>query len=135
MATTTETARAIPPIGANEDFILRLAARWEVAHAQAHLEWAKSDQRHLYGRGDSSVYADVTCYLEEMRVTEAALADLTPPTVAAALAMISVASTILAAREKDPESTIGSGPALEIMRGVRRGLECSDPHLSLTGEI
>jgi hypothetical protein len=48
--------------------------------------------------------------------------DFVPATTEGALKMLEVAAEILKAREEDAASTVGHGPALEILRNVRRGL-------------
>jgi len=108
--------------GRADAFGLRTCARWRMVRAQQNINWAKNDEDGGYGFLMSGGGLDLKP-LEEMHECEYSLASLEPKTMKLATELLGVCITVLAAQLEDPETVMGSGPVLEIIRNVKNGLE------------
>lgn len=114
-----------PKFSGSDDFILRLIAEWRVARYQQQIIWAQHEQKTVYGHVDGVEPVDTT-NLDKMCECEWYLAGLRPTHALAAQQLLDVAVEMLAHQHIDTESTLASGPALEIIKNVKSSLEFID---------
>jgi hypothetical protein len=99
-----------------DETLLEVAATWWLARNSALHHWAKSDKESLFGIRENELEAPV----EDLAMMKQAgeVFPLKPNTIMGARESLRIALEILETRERDPESTLAQGPALEIIREV-----------------
>jgi hypothetical protein len=100
-------------------------AEWRAARAQMQKNWAEYDLAAGWGTLPSDGIKLDSDPLERMKELEYRLAALEPQTMLLARELLRMAVTILAYTGEDPnpDSTLGNGPVLEIVRNVLASLE------------
>ena len=116
-----------------DEYILSSVARWSVAKLKAELAWAEGDLNELYGMRESESGSSncPTKELEELKAELQSLTGMEPKSVRGAFQMLNVVYSILEHKENDPESVLGSGPALGILRQIRDALETTEQDVSV----
>lgn len=115
---------------------LKWIAEWRAARAQMQKNWAENDLATGWGTLRTNGIRLDHKPLERMNELECHLANWKPQTMLLARELLQMAVTILAYRGEDPnpESTLGNGPVLEIVRNVADALGDCDPEMRIGTE-
>lgn len=104
-----------------DDGWLAMCADWRAARAQQELNWAEHDKATLFDRLVSDGHELALSPLGKMYSIQSALSIVDLNTVALAIELLRICTTILA--HEDPDGTLAEGPVLQIVRNVMRSLE------------
>jgi hypothetical protein len=113
------------PFGQDE-WLLKLCARWRVERATQQKLWAEYDIATRWGTQNANVDTEP---LRRMMELEDILATAQPRTALLAHQLLGIANTILAYQREDPdpESNLAKGPVLEIVRNVAWAIGFLEP--------
>jgi hypothetical protein len=109
--------------GEMDAYYLKWCAEWRAARAQMQKNWAEHDLAAGWGTlSDVGIKLD-SDPLDRMKELEWHLGQAKPQTMLLARELLRMAVTILAYTGENPDSTLGNGPVLEIVRNVLVSLE------------
>lgn len=119
-----QTQPSLKDIFGGDAGVLKLVAEWRAYRAQQQQNWALHELATGWGHlPDKGIDLDRSP-LDRMQEIEGIIVSAVerPRTMLLARELLKMAETIFADREADPDSTLGCGPALQVMRIVLEGL-------------
>lgn len=107
-----------------EDAVLYPIADWHTARAKAVLSWAESNKADCFGANEEGdIGPGPEEAVREMGRSAQWLAKLEPRTMRGARELLTVVVMMLSDRQIKPNSVLGEGPVIEMVRNVREALD------------